>query len=223
MIDSILEKAHVLGASLEGIVRLDDEVATRVELPAGIGGRLRRGVLLVLALAHDEAAPELDWWGGPGGTEGNRRLQEMSAEMRGYLAEERGVRSRILPYHPWKGGILLKNAAALAGLGTIGANNLLITPEYGTRVRLKAMLLEPPMEIGVLPRTPVSSPCDGCPRPCWQACPQNAFVSGAYDRERCVIQMEQDESNMPVHTDRASGVSYVEYCRACELACPVGK
>jgi epoxyqueuosine reductase QueG len=84
------------------------------------------------------------------------------------------------------------------------------------------MLLESLKETGFLSRNPVSSPCEGCPRPCWRACPQNAFVSGAYDQERCVIQMEQDESNMPVHTDRALGVSYVEYCRACELACPVG-
>jgi epoxyqueuosine reductase len=179
--------------------------------------------VLVLALAHGEDRPELDWWGGPGGTEGNRRLQAISAGMKRYLSEERDVRSRLLPYHPWKGGILLKNAAALAGLGTIGANNLLITPEYGTRVRLKAMLLGLPKETGVLPRTPVSSPCEGCPRPCWQACPQNAFVSGVYERERCVIQMEQDERNTPIYTDRASGVSYVEYCRACELACPVGQ
>ena len=237
MIDLILDKATALGASLAGIVQLDETVRARnsvracIELPDEVDPSRGFTLLLVLALAHKEEQPELDWWGGPGGTEGNHRLQEISVAVKRALAKEFGIRSHILPYHPWKGGILLKNAAALAGLGVIGANNLLVTPEYGPRVRLKGMLADvrtSVQETGFfrqprrLHKNPVS-PCDGCPRPCWQACPQNAFASGTYDRERCVVQMEKDEARPPVHQDKATGISYIEYCRACELACPVGK
>jgi len=221
MIASILDKALALGASLAGIVGLDDAAAARIQLPEHIVGPTGRGSVLVLALAHGEDQPELDWWGGPGGTEGNRRLQEMSTELKRTLAEEHGVRSRVLPYHPWKGGILLKNAAALAGLGAIGANNLLVTPQYGPRVRLRAMWIDlehPELVEGF-------DPCEGCLRPCWQACPQEAFASGTYDRARCAVQMERDEASaFTVEGGRGmdAGAAYVDYCRACELACPVG-
>ena len=230
MIDSVLDKAKALGASLAGIVQLDEAVRARIELPNEVDPTHRFTVLLVLALAHDEAQPELDWWGGPGGTEGNRRLQEISAAVKRILAQEYDVHSHILPYHPWKGGILLKNAAALAGVGVIGANNLLITPEYGPRVRLKGMLLGKPKETRFFGKNlvsaepnPISGPCDACPKPCWQACPQKAFASGAYDRGRCAVQMELDEAKPHIHQDAKAGTSYVEYCRACELACLVGK
>ena len=224
MIDTILDKARSLGASLAGIVQLDGAVRDRIELPAAVDPARTFGWLLVLALAHGADRPELDWWGGAGGTEGNRRLQEIADELKRTLAEEQGVRAHVLPYHPWRGGILLKNAAALAGLGVIGANNLLVTPRYGPRVRLKAMLLDlGDIETGFFPKNPVSAPCDGCPRPCWHACPQDAFALGTYDRSRCARQMEQDEARAPTHQEQDSGVSFIEYCRACELACPVGR
>jgi epoxyqueuosine reductase len=37
---------------------------------------------------------------------------------------------RPLPYKVEEGGMFLKDAATLAGLGIIGKNNLLITPEF---------------------------------------------------------------------------------------------
>jgi epoxyqueuosine reductase QueG len=229
MIAEILDKAQSLGASLVGAVRLDERIRERIELPDALDASRRFTSLLVLTLAHGENEPELDWWGGPGGTEGNRRLQEMSTVLKRALAQEHGIHSHILPYQPGKGGILLKNAAALAGLGVIGANNLLITPQLGPCVRLKAMLADTVLsaDIGMSADQdrafPAFDPCNGCLRPCWQACPQDAFASGAYDRSRCAIQMAQDEARAPVRVDRETGVAYVEYCRACELACPVGK
>jgi epoxyqueuosine reductase len=220
MQSDILDIAKTCGASLAGIAPLDSEVRDRVGLPAAVAPDQSFTDVLVLALAHGEDRPELDWWGGPGGTEGNRRLQETSAAIRRILAQEHGVHSHPLPYHPWKGGILLKNAAALAGLGVIGANNLLITPQYGPRVRLRALLLEGRQKAH---RNPAPSPCDGCDRPCWRACPQDAFASGAYDRRRCAIQMEQDEARQAMPPGDAPDLAVVKYCRACELACPVGK
>lgn len=40
------------------------------------------------------------------------------------------------------GGIFMKDAAVLAGLGTIGKSNLVITPKYGSRIRWRVLLLD---------------------------------------------------------------------------------
>jgi epoxyqueuosine reductase len=108
----------------------------------------------------------------------------------------------------------------LAGLGVMGANNLLITPQYGPRIRLRGLLLEED-----LPTTQALpfSPCETCDRRCWQACPQQAFRSDTYDRSGCRAQMRKDELNRrAVETAQWGWITYVKYCRACELACPVG-
>jgi len=40
-----------------------------------------------------------------------------------------GINACPLPYRVEQGGILLKDAAVLAGLGVTGKNNLVITPQ----------------------------------------------------------------------------------------------
>jgi len=216
----ILAKTKEFGASLAGLVPL-----SALREPTGHltrGGRIPadRASLLVLALEHPKSEPELDWWGGEGGTEGNRRLISIAEQVQHFLAAELDIQAYPLPYHPWKGGVLLKDAAALAGLGCIGDNNLLITPQYGTRVRLRALLVS---LVAEWKPGPEFAPCTNCPHPCWQACPQQAFAAGRYDKGRCTRQMELDEATpITLRIDRAS-VSLVPYCRACELACPIAR
>jgi epoxyqueuosine reductase len=103
--------------------------------------------------------------------------------------------AHLLPYHVEKGGIFLKDAAVLAGLGTIGMNNLLITPEFGPRVRLRALFLDAELA----PTGPTDfAPCAGCDMPCRSACPQEAFKSGSYRKALCSEQMKTDEANAVV-------------------------
>jgi epoxyqueuosine reductase len=177
---------------------------------------------LVLALAHQEDQPALDWWGTKGGTAGNRKLQNISTALKQDLQETHHIKAQPWPYSVEMGGIFLKDAAVLAGLGIIGMNNLLITPEFGTRVRLHALSLDAEL----VPTGPIDfSPCDTCSQPCRQVCPQQAFATGAYSDSACSIQMQADEANKVV-TQVEGGdlpIAYIKYCRACELACPVGK
>ena len=179
--------------------------------------------VLVLALAHDEAEPELDWWDSKRGSPGNRRLESIAKSLRQWLKEDLNSDAHLLPYHVEKGGIFLKDAAVLAGLGTIGMNNLLITPEFGPRVRLRALLLDAEL----VPAAPTDfAPCAGCAMPCRSACPQEAFTSGSYRRTLCSEQMERDEANAVIveeGQEKDLPSKYIKYCRACELACPVGK
>jgi epoxyqueuosine reductase len=217
--ERIMQIAMELGASLVAAVPVS-ALCAPAPLLSGPDAPTEAVAMLVLALEHPETEPELDWWDGPGGTEGNRRLRAISEQLERHLAAELDIRSRPLPYHPGKGGVLLKDAATLAGLGCIGANNLLITPQYGPRVRLRALVLDQELTFQPMPRY---APCETCPRPCWQACPQQAFASGIYARDRCARQMEADEERARRGYKDANRTLPVDYCRACELACPVGR
>ncbi len=55
-----------------------------------------------------------------------------------------------------------KHAAVLAGLGTLGRNSLLITPEFGPRVRLTCLLTEAPLEETPPMQQDLCLGCDAC-------------------------------------------------------------
>lgn len=225
----ILEKAKAFGASLAGItsvVSLRNAPSYQVYGQAQFPTEAKSA--LVLALVHDEDNPELDWWGVKGGTAGNQRLIQVSNHLKSWLKEEYHIQAQPLAYHvaqgrylKEKGGIFLKDAAVLAGLGCLGANNLLITSEYGPRVRLRALFLD----VDLASTGPVEfSPCESCDMPCKQVCPQNAFSFGSYNRTLCAKQMQRDEANkVIVKKALKDGIPEfrIKYCRACELACPV--
>ena len=139
------------------------------------------------------------------------------------MAKEYGIIARDLAYQVYEGGIFLKDAAALAGLGAIGKNNLLITPEFGPRVRLRALMIDTDVE----PTGPIDfAPCETCDMPCMRACPQGAFQSGSYDRSLCSEQMEQDKKNGVLSKEadyvNSAGI-LIKYCRICEFVCPVAR
>lgn len=193
---------------------------------------------VVIAVEHPEEKPEMDWWqeGYSGGTEGNRILISIIAQLARWLEKEKNMKSYNLPYSIERGGIFLKDAAVLAGLGCIGRSNFLTTPQYGPRVRMRAMLLDQE-----LPAAGPSEfePCQECKMPCRKACPQKAFRSriypqekfgsdklpgrsGVYSRHLCRVQMELDFDNCEEVTVEGKAGPLIKYCRLCEFACPVG-
>ncbi len=209
---TIIEKAGSLGATMAGIASASSlknspsyQVYEKVAWPDETKS------VLVLALVHKKTEPKLDWWGGPGGTRGNQRLKKISVSLKKSLKDEFNINAQTLPYQLADGGIFLKDAAALAGLGIIGANNLLITPEFGPCTRLRALLLEKELT----PTGPIDfSPCDACDKPCRYVCPQMAFSSGSYNSILCHKQMKSDEKKAQIEK------TLVKYCRQCEFACP---
>jgi len=222
--EELIRKALECGASLAGIASVEALAASRSyvgreQIKCAVKGKS----LLVLALAQDKAWPEFDWWDSqPGGTPGNRRLGEIMDRVMTWLGEEENIESRALPYNVEKGGVFLKGAAILAGLGIIGKNNLLVTPAFGPRVRLRALLVDRelaqtgPVEINL---------CESCDMPCHRACPRKAFRSRSFDRSLCSIQMRYDRlEREAVAKERGALIDDVpvKFCRACELACPLG-
>jgi epoxyqueuosine reductase len=156
-----------------------------------------------------------------------------------WLGGEKGIRSQQIAYHIEQGGIFMKDAAVLAGLGCIGKNNMLVTREFGPRVRLRAVFIEE-----VLPPTgPVDfDPCADCALPCRKACPRRAFEkricvrnefkvdrlparNGVYNRSLCNAEMKANQENYEEVEikDKTEPGRLVRFCRRCEFSCPVGK
>ena len=76
--------------------------------------------------------------------------------------------------------VSLKHMAQAAGIGTIGRNTLLITPQYGSLVWLGGVLTE--MEISPDPLLPAV--CTNCGL-CVKSCPVHALDGELLDQETC--------------------------------------
>jgi len=212
----LIEKALELGADLAGIAPADALLKSPsyvacppFEHPAGVLS------VLVLGLHHGVDELHLDVWDGEGGTPGNRRITDTAEQLAVWAKEELGLDARTLAYHPSQGGVFLKDAAVLAGLGAVGLNNLLVTPRFGPHVRFRALGLD----VRLASSNPLEfHPCDRCPRPCTDECPQEAFSSGSFSRDACMRQMRADEAHVDSPPEDGTAQKIV-YCRACELAC----
>jgi epoxyqueuosine reductase len=243
---AIVEKAKELGASLAGIASIEElKASPSYEIYArspfyeeydrghpnytefeGAKWRKEHKSVLVWALVHPASEPALDWWSMkvPGFTPGNRVLRMQSRQLRIWMGEELGIKALSLPYQVEYGGVFLKDSAHLAGLGVIGKHNLLVTPEFGTRVRLRGIFIEAELE----PTGPIDfDPCTGCDMPCHRACPRDAFRSGAFERPLCRLENDEREANLEVLDGSIMGIDepskVMKPCRFCELACPVAQ
>ena len=244
--NAIVEKAKKLGASLAGIARIEDlKASPSYEIYAkapfyeqydpsspdyfefkGFEWPEEHKSVLVWALSHPPSEPVLDWWSlkVPGFTPGNRVMRSQSKKLRIWLEEELEFKALSLPYQVEYGGAFLKDSAHLAGLGVIGKNNLLVTPEYGTRVRLRGIFIEAELE----PTGPLDfHPCDECDMPCHKACPRDAFRSGSFERDLCKLENDSRYANEQMIDGSVMGIDessmVMKPCRFCELACPVAR
>jgi epoxyqueuosine reductase len=222
--ETIIKKALSLGASLAGITSLHSiRLSPSHQNSENVRWPSQAISVVILALKHDIAEPSLDWWDGNQGTSGNRKLISITRKLKRWLKKKYGIVANDVPYYIHKGGIFLKDSAVCAGLGVMGKNNLLITSDYGPRIRLYALFVN--VQLEATRRLEDFAPCKNCNTPCRQACPRRAFETGTYNRTLCQKQMEQDETDSNISKD--TGFMYysdvlIKYCRACELACPVG-
>lgn len=124
--------------------------------------------------------------------------------------------------------IPLKPAAVQCGLGYQGKNTLLVTPKYGPRVRLIAVLTAAPL-ICDAPFT--ENLCQDCDR-CIQACPTQALKPYLLTIKRCLTYAVESPEATQVPQDvrereaqlikRPTPHSYIE-CAICIDACPIGQ
>jgi len=84
--------------------------------------------------------------------------------------------SQMVSKSKLEGAFSHKLAGHLAGLGWIGKNCLLITPEYGPRVRWATILTDAPLVAGIAPQ----NQCGNC-HECVDVCPPKAFTGVPFD------------------------------------------
>lgn len=114
-----------------------------------------------------------------------------------------------------------KMAATRAGLGWIGKTDLLITPEFGPRLRLATVLVDQPLKLF---RKPVNeSRCGDCDV-CVRACPGHAATGKSWNTS-----VDRDEFyNAFTCRTTCRGLSAkigvdASICGICVSVCPVGK
>ena len=116
------------------------------------------------------------------------------------------------------GRISLRHAAQLAGLGGIGWNAMLITPEFGPRVQLGGILTD-----AELPPSAMLSenPCTGC-EICIAECPANALEAPMSPAKYSPVDREKCMGFRRVHGGK-SPLGYPNACGICRAVCPVGR
>ncbi len=102
-----------------------------------------------------------------------------------------------------------RHAAQVAGLGVIGWHSLLITPDYGARVRLAVVVTDAPLESAASVAKEI--PCLECGGACIKICPVRAIT-----RPRKDEQYKIDKYTCSTYYNASGG------CSECLKVCPAG-
>jgi len=96
--------------------------------------------------------------------------------------------SQVIDWPKQRAHLSHKKVGEMAGLGWIGRNNLLVTPEFGSRFRLVTVLTDMPLEAD----DPSQADCGTC-RKCIGVCPANAIKERREDFEhiRCFEMLKE--------------------------------
>ena len=128
-------------------------------------------------------------------------------EKAGYLALPIPA-SQIVDWQNQKAHLSHKRIAEVAGLGWIGRNNLLVTPEYGAQIRLVTILTDMPLSAVSGQR---SAECDDCFE-CIKVCPAQAIKERKqdFDHIKCFEKLKEFQKK---------GYSSQYICGVCVKAC----
>ncbi len=154
----------------------------------------------------------------------NRKLDQIALQLirllqqEGWYAFPVHASQSIQPAPHLLGSFSHKLAAHLAGLGWIGRSCLLVTPEYGPRVRWATILTDAPLPSGI----PMENGCDDDCGFCTTICPAQAFTGRKFDPK------EPREQRMDVlvcnnHLELRKEQMGARVCGLCVAVCPHGR
>lgn len=115
--------------------------------------------------------------------------------------------SQIVDWQNQRAHLSHKKVGRLAGLGWIGRNNLLVSPDYGAQFRLVTVLTDAPLE----PDREIEADCGDCFE-CLPRCPARAIRrdKADFDHQACFEQLKEF---------RRSGLVGQFICGICVKAC----
>ena len=107
--------------------------------------------------------------------------------------------SQILDWELLRAHLSHREIAGLAGLGWMGRNNLLVTPRFGSQVRLVTVLTD--MELPARSGDVDGGDCGDC-RECVSMCPVGAIgdVPGDFNLDRCAAQLRRFAKSEKINT-----------------------
>ncbi|MEN6395427.1 MAG: 4Fe-4S binding protein [Methanoregula sp.] len=177
----------------------------------------------------------------PRNTAFKQELARVSGELvsmfKGSGSDAVAVNSLVVRDGKLKGSLSLKHCARDAGLGDIGDNGLFLSPKFGIRLGLGAVLTDKE-----IPPTPARGDpvqlCTHCGL-CIGACPANAFDGGSLDSFRCrnitgaipapfvsfferLMGTKSLESLLTIIANRVASRNTTR-CSSCLMACPFFK
>ncbi|MBW1843997.1 MAG: epoxyqueuosine reductase [Deltaproteobacteria bacterium] len=147
----------------------------------------------------------------------NLELDRIAFHVAKYLQRE-GHRALQVPASPPydlehnMGDLSHRHAAQLAGIGVFGKNSLLLSPEFGPRIRLTSVITDAALE----PSPPLDVDLCGDCDICLHACPVDAFGgAGIVDKSAC-------DANHVSTGERLQLEDWEQMCGVCIRVCPVG-
>jgi epoxyqueuosine reductase QueG len=189
------EKAESLGITLFGVAALGSVKLDLLDLPPDTVEKFPLAISLGLKLSNAIIEGIIDQ---PTRLyfhhyrQANNVLDSVSfkiaslIEAKGYHALPIAA-SQVIDWQNQRGHLSHKKVAVDAGLGWLGRNNLLVTSQFGSRVRLVTILTDLPL----LPDTPLIEGCGNC-RACLSICPAGAIKERQedFDHRRCYEQLK---------------------------------
>ncbi|HZA50163.1 MAG TPA: tRNA epoxyqueuosine(34) reductase QueG [Myxococcaceae bacterium] len=117
------------------------------------------------------------------------------------------------------GPVMEKVWAVRAGIGYVGRNGCLITPQFGSWVFLATAVLD--AEVDRYADSPAADACGACTR-CVSACPTDAILPNrAIDARRCLSYQTIENDDRVPEDLRASFENLVFGCDICQQVCPL--
>ncbi len=155
----------------------------------------------------------------------NRRLNTLTESIANWI-RKRGFKGEAVPASKklveggTEGSVSHKALAIMAGLGWQGKNLLVVTPQYGPRIRLSSVLTDMALTFD----SPIKNRCGRCTA-CSKACPvsaiKNVNTEFHYSDRNEAIDLDTCHQNTLKNMD-VPGVGYT-FCGQCIPVCPYGK
>lgn len=177
-------------------------------------------------IPEDEWFNIRQWYYSPGGAgfwypTANWRLQMIALQV-AIALEDQGYLALPIPASGYRARdrysiFSHRHAAVLAGLGAFGWNNLLLTPQYGPRVRLDSIITTAPLDPDPMLAEPV------CLREACGLCLKASDCFGEqYEIELAgkVMELARFSGTCPDDACRNGERPFIRYCYG---VCPVGK
>jgi epoxyqueuosine reductase QueG len=116
---------------------------------------------------------------------------------------------RVTSYRDFVGVMSQRHAAVAAGLGIFGRNNLLITPDFGPRVRILTILTDAELVYSAKLENNICNNCGICVK----HCPAKALETPEVNKGACMLNI--------METARKTGGEGT--CGVCMRVCPVAR